>query len=171
MAKIEDAMVESFQVEPLERLENLTARGPAALRSEFLVLTTHGQPLWLVPSIQLGTFLVERPRLPVVPMVRVETDLEEAVRTLAPQLLDWPDLAGAVVLLNSEIRGVLPRSLIALQAGNLLGTRSYGLPGGPQVPPPTYACPRGDYQEEVIYYDPYNPPLCPVHREVLLRTA
>jgi hypothetical protein len=175
MAKVGEVMVATFQTEPLDRLSKLIARGPASLKSEFLILTTHGQPLWLIPDYQFGPLLMEQPRLPVVPMVSAETNLDEAVRALTPLLLNQQDLPGAVVLRSNEIGGVLSRSLVAHYAQGLLNVRglgtSIGLAGYPQVPRPVYSCPRGDYEQEVTYYDPDHPPLCPIHREALVRTA
>ena len=162
MSTVRDVMVTDFQTGTMSG-GGVPATG--AMEVELLVVTDpDGKALALMSPGQTGP-------LPVVPVVEEDADLDETVRALTPILLERQDLAGAVVVRSGEIRGILPRSLIAEHAGNLLSVRSYGLPGAPQIPPPVYACPHGDYQQEVDYIDPFHPPRCPVHGDRLVRTA
>jgi hypothetical protein len=162
MSTVRDVMVTDFRKETMSGGGGLAA---GAMGTELFVVTDpDGKVLALMAPGQTGP-------VPVVPIVEEDADLDETVRALTPVLLERQDLAGAVVVRSGEIRGILLRSLIARHAGNLLSVRSFGLPGVPQIPPPIYACPRGDYQEEVDYYDPFHPPRCPVHGERLVRTA
>lgn len=128
-----------------------------------VVTDLSGQALALLPSSQTGP-------LPVVPSVEEDADLDEVVRELAPQLLERQEMAGAVVLRDGEIRGVLPRALIAERARRLLDFQTNrSLSGNPLVHRPVYACPQGDYEKPVSYYDPSDPPRCPSHGDLLVR--
>jgi hypothetical protein len=171
MPKVWEVMVTTFQTEPLHRVAAFREGGPEILEVEFLVVTAENErPLSLLPADQVRALPREGEgtRLPVVPVVSADDDLHDSVRALTSLLLDRQELAGAVVIRDGEVRGVLPRYLIAQQA-NLLNVSSFGLPGYPGIPPPVYACPRGDYEEKVTDYNPYDPPRCPQHGDLLVR--
>lgn len=162
MSTVKDVMVTDFRTETMSGGGTPATGAP---ETELVVVTDpEGRALALLPPGQAGP-------VPVVPVVEEDADLDETVRALTPVLLERLDLAGAVVVRGNEVRGILTRSLIARHAGNLLIVRGIGLPGAPQIPPPVYACPHGDYQEELDYYDPNHPPRCPVHGDRLKRTA
>jgi hypothetical protein len=180
MAKVSEVMVTTFQTESVHRVMAPDSEVVVAVETEYLVMTAENeQPVSLLPAAQVGSLPREgeKTRFSVVPVVSEDIEVEEAVWTLTPQLLERPDLAGAVVLLNGEIRGVLPRSLIAEQFRYFLANRSLtalGYPqvyGDPDLPATIYSCPQGDYREKVEDYDIFDPPRCPVHQEILVRTA
>lgn len=171
MAKVRDVMITDFQT---ATIDSAGARAAGAARTMPLVVTAdNGQPVSLLPAGQVN-FQREGggTRLPVVSVVEEDADLDKTVRELAPQLLERQELAGAVVLRDGEICGILPRALITEHA-RLLFTfeRSRGLDGDPQIQRPVYACPQGDYEKPVSYYNPSNPPRCPKHGDLLVRKA
>ena len=171
MAKVRDVMITDFQT---GTIDSAGSRAGGFARAEPLVVTAdNGQPVSLLPAGQVDFQREgEGARLPVVPVVEEDADLNETVRELAPQLLERQELAGAVVLRGGEIRGILPRALIAEHARLLLAVQGRrGLDGDPQIQRPVYACPQGDYEDPVSYYNPFNPPRCPNHGDLLVRKA
>lgn len=169
MATVGSLMVTTFQTVAADLIGS-AAEDLAESAAKYLVVTAEeNTPLALLSLDQVRS--QELSVLPVVPVVSEDADLDDAVRELAPKLLETRGLLGAVVLWNGKVSGILPRELIAQHASRLLTVRGFGyvLPGNPIVPPPLYVCPNGDYQQKVTFYDRHNPPRCPYDRSLLVR--
>lgn len=143
-----------------------------------VVVGENGEPLSLATGWQLRQMPDQEKTLsqflnvlPKVIAVEQDTTMDQLLDDLAAALFGTPDVSGVAVLQNGSVSGVLPRQAIKEYARLRIRTAMGGgtIEGNPLTNARTYACPNGDHEQVVPFYNRFDPPKCPTHKILLVR--
>jgi CBS domain-containing protein len=180
--KVKERMVQSFQVlqpgHTVGQARELLEQG----EDEYAVLITEGgEPLSLVTEWQLRMVTDENKllkdilsALPEVIAIEHSCTMDQLLDDLSSALMGGPDIAGVAVLEDGNVTGVVPRRVIKDYARMRIrgATRSGGgLEGDHTSNARVYACPNGDFEQPVPFYNRFDPPKCPNHKILLVRKS
>ena len=119
-------------------------------------------------SLKLGDFL----SLPTI-IVDADVLLDQAVSFSAQTLVETPDISGLVIEEKRKVIGILTRQTILKYAerddNRSLRGAITEMAGDPLSRAKYFVCPKKNFMELVIQYDPDNPPTCPIDNLVLVK--
>jgi hypothetical protein len=82
-------------------------------------------------------------------------------------LYNQPDLPAVAVSDKGQIVGSISRRRLVELAADPRVRKARELAGISLSRARYFVCPKGDYQELVVFYDQTSPPTCPTHKVIL----
>lgn len=145
-----------------------------------VVVDKSNKPLKLITSETLAGYSnqdISLYNVSEIPVIIISAGIllnKETVEYCSKILNENLNIAGIIVEDKGLIIGVLPWQVISKHAERILDEEAHRgdgieLSGIPQIPAAKFECPKKDYHEIVDYYDPMNPPTCPIHKLILVQ--
>jgi signal-transduction protein with cAMP-binding, CBS, and nucleotidyltransferase domain len=174
--RVRDTQAADFALLDASMTVNKARKQLAKAGASYGILTDpNGTPVGLVTTGELAAVPIQETTLQEISgsptfIVDADTLLDQAVSFSAQTLVENSRMAGLVIQDQKKVVGVLTRQTIRKHAERIKtrGGDITELAGVPQIQAKYFVCPKKDYKELVIYYDPDDPPTCPKHNLILV---
>jgi hypothetical protein len=97
-----------------------------------------------------------------------DTPVADIIDFLAQTFYEKPDLPGVAVRDGDEIVGLITRQRLLALADEVNINRSKGLAGSALNRAHYFVCPKCDYEDLITFFDPDDPPICPIDKTPLI---